>query len=219
MEERRGGKKREEDTDTDTDTETEEGRGEKKEEEEKKRKIEKEREIWKKIEEKENKRREEWEEKREKEKREREKTEEQERRRRRRNVVWKGVEGESQEERRRILGRYMEKALGRMVGIREVGEVRGEDGKMVVIVEIENERDREELLEMGRMIWRRWGVGVEEDLTLEERRIRWKISERARRERMKGREVDLRGRKLWVDGREWGWDEEREEVREIRGGR
>lgn len=88
--------------------------------------------------------------------------------------------------------------------IREVGETRGDDGRMLVIVEIEDEKNKEELLEMGRLIWRRWEVEVkEEDLTLEERKIRWRLSERARREMMKRRDVEIRGRKLWVDGREW----------------
>lgn len=52
----------------------------------------------------------------EKERRDGERIEEQERRRRkRRNVVWRGIEGEDQEERRIIVKMYMERALGRIV--------------------------------------------------------------------------------------------------------
>lgn len=35
-------------------------------------------------------------------------------------------------------------------------------------------------------IRRNWEVGIDEDLTMEERRVRWKLVERARLERAKG---------------------------------
>lgn len=58
----------------------------------------------------------------------------------------------------------MEVVLGREVGIAGSKEVKGDDGRMMVIVELEEERDKKELLEKGRMMWRRWEIGVDEDI-------------------------------------------------------
>ena len=51
---------------------------------------------------------------------------------------------------------------------------------------------------------------IDEDLTMEERRIRWRILEKARAERVKKKEVMVTNRKLMVEGREWRWDTEEE---------
>lgn len=102
------------------------------------------------MEEREKQRRIEREEKEEREKRER-RVEELERRRRRKNVIWRGLEEEDQEERRALMERFMEVMLDRKVGI--VGRyVKGDDGRMLVIVEMENEKDKRELLENGRIM-------------------------------------------------------------------
>lgn len=50
------------------------------------------------------------------------------------------------------------------------------------------------------------GMGVDEDLTMEERRLRWRMVEAIRQERAKRRRA-VTNRKLWVDGRGWRWDE------------
>lgn len=50
------------------------------------------------------------------------------------------------------------------------------------------------------------GMGVDEDLTMEERRLRWRMVEAIRQERAK-RKRAVTNRKLWVDGRGWRWDE------------
>ena len=38
---------------------------------------------------------------------------------------------------------------------------------------------------------------------LEERRTRWRMVERARRERREGKRVVVENRRMWVDGVEW----------------
>lgn len=58
-------------------------------------------------------------------------------------------------------------------------------------------------------IRRNWGVRIDEDLTMEERRVRWRLVERARLERAKGNVVVTTNRKIWVNGKAWGWDNER----------
>jgi len=40
------------------------------------------------------------------------------------------------------------------------------------------------------------GMGVDEDLTMEERRVRWKLVERARTERARGRVVVTTNRRI-----------------------
>lgn len=51
---------------------------------------------------------------------------------------------------------------------------------------------------------------VDEDLTMEERRVRWRMVERARIEREKGRNVMVTNGRMWVEGEEWRCDEESE---------
>lgn len=41
-----------------------------------------------------------------------------------------------------------------------------------------------------------WGVRVDEDLTMKERRNRWKMVEKARRERKKGKRVRMTNRRI-----------------------
>lgn len=68
-------------------------------------------------------------------------------------------------------------------------ERRGEGGRWILIMEMEKVRDKEELLEKGAEIGREWRV--DEDLTMEKRRRRWKMVEVARRERAGGRRVEI----------------------------
>ncbi|EZA62946.1 hypothetical protein X777_15539 [Ooceraea biroi] len=72
--------------------------------------------------------------------------------------------------------------------------------------------DKEELLEIRGEAWKRWGIGIDEDLTMEERKIRWKLLERAREERAKGKEVRVENRMIEIEGVKWIWDEEQEVV-------
>lgn len=91
----------------------------------------------------------------------------------------------------------------------EVTERAREGGKKVFIVEVEEEEDRKDLLERELEIKRNWSVGADEDLTMEERKLRWRILEKAREERRKGRSAVVNNRQLWIDGKEWKWNEER----------
>lgn len=50
---------------------------------------------------------------------------------------------------------------------------------------------------------------------MEERRVRWRLVERARKERAKGKVVVTTNRRIWVDGKAWGWDNERNGWQEI----
>lgn len=87
--------------------------------------------------------------------------------------------------------RIVTEELGIKVEISEVRERKGSAG-MVIIVRMGKRRDRMELLGKVWEIRRNWGIGEDEDLTMEERRVRWKLMERAKMERAT---LSLRG--MW----------------------
>lgn len=123
------------------------------------------------------------------------------RKRRDKNVVWRGVEGDDRGERRKFINEILWKVLGREVKLGRIEERVGGSGEML-LVEMEEMLDRKEVLRRGKEIRRRWGVRVDEDLTIEER-MRWRMVEAARQERAKGRRAVVTNRKLWVNGRRW----------------
>lgn len=47
---------------------------------------------------------------------------------------------------------------------------------------------------------------MDEDLFMEERRMRWRMMETAKRERAKGKRIVVMNRELWAEGRRWNWD-------------
>ncbi|EFN60537.1 hypothetical protein EAG_08211 [Camponotus floridanus] len=103
--------------------------------------------------------------------------------------------------------RIMEVELGRKVEVGEVVERKGTAGT-VLIVRMAKKRDREGILERGGKINRDWGIRVDEDLTMEERKVRWRLVEKARIEKARGNEVEVGNRKMWVNGEVWRWDAE-----------
>lgn len=59
--------------------------------------------------------------------------------RRRRNVIWRGIEGRSEEERKERLETIVEKVLGKKGKIIRIRERRGAEGGRMLIVEFEEE--------------------------------------------------------------------------------
>lgn len=51
-------------------------------------------------------------------------------------------------------------------------------------------------------------MGMDEDLSMEKRRRRWKMVEAAKRERARERKVEINNREMWVDGKRWVWNRE-----------
>lgn len=87
---------------------------------------------------------------------------------------------------------------------------------------MENVADKEEVLEKGREIGHGWRIGVDEDLPMEERRMRWRMVEAAKKERVKEKRAVVTNRELRVEGRRWNWNtvgscwkEERKMDREV----
>jgi len=139
-----------------------------------------------------------------------------EREERRRNIVIKGLE--VKEGKRREV---VEKVLGVMgvnteiEGIWRVGKG-GEMGREMVVVKFREERMRNEVLEKrsllkGRKEW------IMEDWTWEERKMRWKLEEIAKREEKGGKQVRIGYGRIKVGDQWWRWDEEEEVLRDARG--
>lgn len=82
----------------------------------------------------------------------------------------------------------IERELGRIVRVKDREGRKGE---------MEEKKDKEDILEREGEIRRKWGIGIDEDLTMKERRIRWTIVETARRERAKGKRVVAKNREGW----------------------
>lgn len=107
----------------------------------------------------------------------------------------------------------VEEVLGRKGRVRGVEERMGEGGNIVLLVKMEGELDKEELWEKKGEVWR-WGIKMDEDLTMQEKRYRWKIREKASLERWKERRVEANNREIWIEGKEWCWAEEEKRWRE-----
>lgn len=101
------------------------------------------------------------------------------------------MEGEDKEQRLWLVEEIVRRTLGREAEIRGVVKRRGEGGRWILIMEMEKMRDKEEILETGvEEVRRFWKVGMDEDLSMEKRRRRWKMVEAAKRKRARGRKVE-----------------------------
>ncbi|KMQ89045.1 hypothetical protein RF55_11362 [Lasius niger] len=92
----------------------------------------------------------------------------------------------------------LEKVLGRKVGVRGVEEKLGEGGRRILLVVMEKGEDRDEVLARKGEVWGRWRMVVDEDLTREEGKMKWRIKEKARLERNKRNWVVYDSRRLWI---------------------
>lgn len=90
------------------------------------------------------------------------------------------MEGKGAEERKKVVEKVAERKIGRKARIKGVGERIGEGGRQMLMVEMEKERDKDELLLRSGEIKKKWDIGMDEDLTLEERRTRWRMVGKAK---------------------------------------
>ncbi|XP_076546637.1 uncharacterized protein LOC143305737 [Osmia lignaria lignaria] len=132
--------------------------------------------------------------------------------RRKRSLIWKGVEGKNLEERLKYIKKILEKELGQEVVIKRATERVGEGRRNIVLTELEDEDRKKEMVWTKNGIWDRWRVAVDEDLSKEERRMKWRIKEKAREEIRKGNWVEFNNRRIWIEGEEWKWNERAEKM-------
>lgn len=80
---------------------------------------------------------------------------------------------------------------------------------------VESKEDKDKVMRKEGDLWEKWKVKVGEDLILEKRRIRWKMVEKARKERREGEWVIVINRRIWVEGKKWRWVEKQEGWKEL----
>lgn len=97
--------------------------------------------------------------------------------------------------------------MERKIRVKRIEERLGNRGGFVILAKMEEE-DVKGVLKKKDTFRRRSGVKVNEYLTLEERKVRWRMVERAREERMKRTRVVVANRRMWIEGQEWMWEEE-----------
>lgn len=79
----------------------------------------------------------------------------------------------------------------------------------MLLTKIEGKVEREFILSRRKESRKKCGLNVDEDLSMKERKLRWMMIEIVRREREKGKGVEVKNRELWVENRIWSWDKER----------
>lgn len=70
-----------------------------------------------------------------------------------------------------------------------------------MIVKLEKKEDKEEVIEKGDEIGKVWRVGMDEDLTMKERKRRWRLVKKTRQERAKESRVEVSNREQRVEDR------------------
>lgn len=68
-------------------------------------------------------------------------------------------------------------------------------------MKLEKKKDKKEVLEKGEEIGRLWRMEMDEDLMMEKRKRRCRMVEMARRERAKGKKMELSNRELRMESR------------------
>lgn len=53
---------------------------------------------------------------------------------------------------------------------------------------------------------------IEDDWTRKEKEMQWKLEEMAREERRRNRRAEVRYAKIWMGGKWWRWDGDRERI-------
>lgn len=101
--------------------------------------------------------------------------------------------------------------IGAQVEINEMRRVRTgkEEWGEMVVVKLGSEGEKKEVMEKKKMLKGR-KIWIEEDLTWEERRVRWRLREIAREEERRGRKVWVGQDKIKIEGEWWWWNRERE---------
>ena len=140
-----------------------------------------------------------------------------ERERKRCNVVVRGMAGEGSDVKAEV-GRVWERMGLGTEGIKEVVRLgrAGAEGGGMVLVRLEGREEKRKVMEAKSKLRGR-KERVEDDLTEEERRARWKIEREAQRERERGRRMRVGYMKMWVDGKVRRWDEIKEKWCEEQG--
>lgn len=128
------------------------------------------------------------------------------RKERRNNIVIKGIKLEDRKIEEAVDELWIVMSIKENVKeIRKIGGV-DREGRGLVLVKLEAFEDKKRVMKVKKRLRGR-RERIENDLTREERRTRWKIEREAEREREKGKRVQVGYMKMWVDGVMKRWNE------------
>lgn len=108
-----------------------------------------------------------------------------------------------------LMEEILKRTLRREVGIRGIEKRKEKGRRWVIIVELKKIKAKKEMLGKEEEIGRLWRVGINVDLTIEKRKRRWKIIKLARKERAKGKKIEVSNKELRMESRRWIWNEAR----------
>ncbi|EZA50989.1 hypothetical protein X777_10537 [Ooceraea biroi] len=132
-----------------------------------------------------------------------------ERERRKRNVIVKGMEVQGEGIEGAV--RRIWKEIGAEAEIEETREIgkKSERGRKMILVKLKDREGKREVMSKKRAL-RGKMERIEDDLTMKERRMQWRLERMAEEERRNKREVWVKYARIWIEGKWWSWDEERE---------
>ncbi|XP_011688394.1 PREDICTED: uncharacterized protein PF11_0207-like [Wasmannia auropunctata] len=124
--------------------------------------------------------------------------EEKERKERKNNLVIRGLKrGEG--DWRETAKDFLAKEFGVKEGVKRI-QIVGKEGREAIIVEMSGWELKEEIMKEKKKLGNR-RIYIDHDLTPEERQVQWKIRERAKKEKLEGKQVKIGYRKIIIQGK------------------
>lgn len=142
-------------------------------------------------------------------------------------IEWKLEMNERKEKRRNVVIKRLDETERGLRGVKrlledklrispEIEEVKDLGSGRGVVVTFKNEADKKEVMRKKKELRGRKEI-IEDDMTWKERSIKWKLRQIAEEETRKGKRVTVRYGRIWIEGKWWKWDEEREQLKDWRG--
>lgn len=100
---------------------------------------------------------------------------------------------------------FLEKEFGAKESIKELQLIRRENGRGVVIIEMEKWEEKEKIMKEKSKLYGRNSSTTRE--------VQRRLKERARKEREGGKKVKVEYRKMYIESELYVWNEEGEEIR------
>lgn len=127
----------------------------------------------------------------------------------RNNLIVTGIniDGKMGEQLKTTMRDMLERELGVKAEIEKALKINSKK----CVVEMQRWTDKVKIMEEKKKL-RGKNIFIDADLTRKEREVQRKIRERAREERVRGRKTRVGYQKLWIDGKEFRWDDQREEL-------
>lgn len=134
-----------------------------------------------------------------------ERTEKEERAKRKMNLVLKGIKIKSEEPEMEIEN-FFKKNLGVETKIKKINKIRSENEYSITVVEMETWDMKQRVMKNKNKL-KGSHMYIENDLTVEERKIQAQIRAIAKREKEKGKKVKVGYKKITINGEEYDWNQ------------